>query len=329
MITGGFGGSGVTDVTVETRQLPVALLYDQQGRNQMSAKTDLVQQKLTEAVIHALTNEPETWTKPWQGISGTPRNPSSGSVYTGGNMMILSILSPDPSDPRWSTYKGWTKLGAQVRKGETGTAIIYWGRSFVSPSGQWKSKRPEHGDWTERRIMRGYNVFHASQVDDAPPPPEQPLVNENIDVQAHREWFQSIGSDWREQPSDRAFYNPQDDFIVTPLDTQFETPAGWFATVAHEHTHWTKPEARANRQKVKDGRDEYAFEELVAELGSVFLCNQHGIAADPRPDHAAYIGSWLKALKNDHAFVWDAASRASRAVKFLNEVAVVPEVVTV
>jgi antirestriction protein ArdC len=295
----------------------------------MSEKTEAIQTKLTQSVIDALTNTPGEWTQPWQGVSGMPHNPQTGTIYSGGNMMTLAIMSPDPADPRWSTYKGWVKLGAQVKKGETGTSILFWGSSYVCGTcNKWASKPcPRHAGASSRRMMaRAYNVFHASQVDDAPEY-EQPIISPDMDVQVYREWFQTLGADWREVPSDRAFYSPSGDYISTPEDVQFDSPAGWFGTVAHEFTHWTKPANRADRKKDNDGRAGYAFEELVAELGAVFLANRLGVETDPRPDHCEYIASWLKALNNDNKFVWDAAGQASKAVNFiLKEAAALPEV---
>ena len=284
----------------------------------MSDKTDRIQQELTQAVIDAMENTPEAWTKPWQGVSGSPRNPATGTVYSGGNRMILGWLCPD-GDPRWSTYKGWGRIDAQVRKGETGTPIMYLGKSlYNAETGKWSSKHQDGDEWQARSIWRAYTVFHASQVDGAP---EfiQPTVNADIDVEVHRTWFQSLGADWREAPGDMAYYHPSQDFIFTPEDKQFETPAGWFGTVAHEFTHWTGHADRTGRSGDKrvEGRSAYAFEELVAELGAVFLSNAHGVEVDPRPDHASYIANWLEALKGDRTFVWQAASKASKAVEFL------------
>jgi antirestriction protein ArdC len=295
----------------------------------MSDKTNRIQQELTQAVIDAMTNTPDTWTKPWQGISGSPRNPVTGTIYSGGNRMILGWLCPD-GDPRWSTYKGWLKttgadpeLPCHVRKGETGQGILYMSRTAKNTeTGAWakKGESTKGDEWASRTMLRAYVVFHASQVENAPEW-DQPIVNEDIDTEVGRAWFRTLGADWREAPGDMAFYHPSQDYISTPLDTQFETAAGWFATVAHEHTHWTGHADRTGRsgEKRVEGRSAYAYEELVAELGAVFLCNQHGIAADPRPDHAKYLTSWIKALNDDRTFLWSAASKAGQAVKWMND----------
>lgn len=293
-------------------------------------KTQQVQEDLTRAIIEQMESNPTGWTKPWQGEGNMPHNPQTGTVYSGGNMMTLLWFSPDPSDPRWSTYKGWLKttgadpeLPCHVRKGETGQGILYMSRTAKNTeTGAWakKGESTKGDEWASRTMLRAYVVFHASQVENAPEW-DQPIVNEDIDTEVGRAWFRTLGADWREAPGDMAFYHPSQDYISTPLDTQFETAAGWFATVAHEHTHWTGHADRTGRsgEKRVEGRSAYAYEELVAELGAVFLCNQHGIAADPRPDHAKYLTSWIKALNDDRTFLWSAASKAGQAVKWMND----------
>jgi antirestriction protein ArdC len=300
----------------------------------MSEKTDNIIQSLTQKMVDAMKNDPTGWTKPWQGISGLPHNAQTGNVYSGGNALILMMLSPDDSDSRWSTYKGWEKLGGQVRKGETGTGILFFSRSwFHVDSKKWSSKTPaDTTGWEERGVLRAYTVFHASQVDGAPAKPEQPVVSEDIDVEIHRDWFRTMGADWRETPSDRAFYSPSEDYINTPEDIQFESPEGWFGTVAHEFTHWTGHADRLDRrsERGKNGsRDEYAFEELVAELGATFLSVIRGVETDPRPDHERYIASWLKALDNDPRFIWDAAGKSSKAVNYILENTTTPAAIEV
>ncbi len=293
-------------------------------------KTQQVQEDLTRAILEQMETNPTGWTKPWQGEGSMPHNPQTGTVYSGGNMMVLSWFSPDRSDPRWSTYKGWLKMtGADpempchVRKGETGTAITYMGKyakNKETGKGARKGDDTSGDEWGTGTVLRTYSVFHASQVENAPEW-DQPVVNEDIDTEAGRAWFKTLGADWREAPGNEAFYMPSQDYISTPLDTQFHDAAGWFSTVAHEHTHWTGHADRTGRsgEKRVEGRSAYAYEELVAELGAVFLCNQHGIAADPRPDHAKYLTSWIKALNDDRTFLWSAASKAGQAVKWMND----------
>lgn len=290
----------------------------------MSEKTDNIIHGITQKIVDAMKNDPDGWTKPWQGVGRLPYNAQSGNTYTGGNALVLMWLSPDPSDARWSTYKGWAKLGGQVRAGEKGTGIVYFSQAwFNKDTNKWSSKPMDGEGWEKKGMLKAYSIFHASQVDNAPAKPEQPVVSEDIDVQVHREWFQTLGADWRETPSDRAFYSPSEDYINTPEDTQFESPEGWFGVVAHEFTHWTGHTSRLDRKDDWRGdrgvRNEYAFEELVAELGATFLSVIRGVETDPRPDHARYINSWLKALDSDPKFIWDAAGKASKALNYILE----------
>ncbi len=289
----------------------------------MTNKVDTVIDQLTGAVVDLMENTPEEWTKPWAGRTGLAQNPATGTIYSGGNQMLLMWVN-QTGDPRWSTYKGWQKLGGQVRAGETGQAILYAGKSYKNKeTGKWVNKIPAGStsdQFDSRMMFRAYTVFNGIQVDGAPAW-EQPVVSPDIDVDDYRTYFQSLGADWRETPSDRAFYSPHGDYISTPEDVQFNDATAWFATVSHEFTHWTGHKSRTNRsnEKQKDGRAGYAFEELVAELGAVFLSAHFGVATNPRPDHAQYIKSWLKALNDDKDFIWSAASKAGTAVKWILE----------
>ena len=288
------------------------------------SKPDAIITKMTEAIVKAMQDEPEAWTKPWAGNTELPNNPATGTIYSGGNAFMLMLFSPDSSDPRWSTYKGWEKLGAQVRKGEKGTGILFFNPSWKNDkTGKWSKTMPDapvkvnkEEGWRQVGVLRGYSVFHASQCDGVEKY-EQPEVSD-FNVDDHREWFQSAGADWEEKPSDSAYYSPSVDKIVTPEASQFHTVEGWFGTVAHEFTHWTGHSSRLDRAQTHlFDRSGYAFEELVAELGATFLCKMRGVEIETRPDHVRYIKSWLKALDNDPKFIWDAAGKASKAMNYI------------
>ena len=123
---------------------------------------------------------------------------------------------------------------------------------------------------------------------------------------------------------DRAFYRPSADIIAMPdrhrfIGTETSTATeGWYSTLLHEMTHWSGASHRMDRTFGKRfGDDAYAMEEMVAELGAAFLCGDLGITAEPRPDHAAYIGNWLRILKSDRKAIFTAASAANKAAEFL------------
>jgi antirestriction protein ArdC len=101
---------------------------------------------------------------------------------------------------------------------------------------------------------------------------------------------------------------------------QFKDPAQYYSVFAHEITHSTGNKNRLDRDLTgRFGDKEYAFEELIAELGSAMICGALGLEQQPRPDHAQYIKSWLTALRNDNKFIISAASKAQKAADFALE----------
>ena len=114
-----------------------------------------------------------------------------------------------------------------------------------------------------------------------------------------------------------------------PPFATFRDAASYVATLSHEACHWTAAPHRVNRDLSRYGQDksERAREELIAELGSCFLCADLGIAPElePRPDHASYLDSWLRVLA-------DVANRASAAGECITRIVMdfcVPSVYTI
>lgn len=129
----------------------------------------------------------------------------------------------------------------------------------------------------------------------------------------------------------QAYYAPGSDHIQLPVFESFRDAESFVAIRAHETVHWTAPAHRANRDlsRYHKDRSERSREELVAELGSVFLCADLGIVPElePRPDHASYLSNWLSVLSNDKRFIFSAAAHAQRAVTYLHDLQ--PEAATV
>jgi len=122
----------------------------------------------------------------------------------------------------------------------------------------------------------------------------------------------------------RAFYSRSTEAITMPdrhrfvgTDTSSASEA-WYSTLLHELAHWSGAERRLARTfGERFGDDAYAMEEMVAELTAAFLCGDLGISAEPRADHADYIGHWLRILKADRKAIFAAASAANKAAEFL------------
>ncbi|MBU0799804.1 MAG: peptidase, partial [Alphaproteobacteria bacterium] len=165
-------------------------------------------------------------------------------------------------------------------------------------------------------------VFNAAQVEgfDLEEAPAPSLI-ENIasaDI-----LVQATGADIRHEGS-RAFYNLAQDYIAMPPRETFKDTAhsnateNYYSVLFHELTHWTGAKQRLDRlTPARFGEHDYAFEELVAEMGAAMLCASTGVTATAREDHALYIGTWLQALKSDKKFIFSAASQAQKATDYL------------
>jgi antirestriction protein ArdC len=188
---------------------------------------------------------------------------------------------------RWMTYRQASELGAQVRKGEHGSLVVYADRIT-------KTERNDEGEAIEHEIpyMKGYTVFNVEQVEGLPESfYERPEVGaEKLElIETAEKFFAATGAIVR-HGGHRAFYSPQLDLIQLPLPEAFRDAQSYAAAKAHELTHWTAHPSRLNRTLGKRfGDDAYAAEELIAELGAAFCCAALGITPEPREDHSAYI----------------------------------------
>ncbi len=293
-------------------------------------KVQEVYDNLTSELINQLEKNPTTWTKPFVSIGqNTPHNPISGTVYQGSNFVLLNVVrwGRDYATGKWATYKQWSSVDCQVRKGEKATKGINWSPRFNCLDCKKTSHKacqiPSH---EVRSFMAPnvFSVFNADQVEgdteniEHPDfPAGQDLVEPSVDE--IREAFNRTGSNWSEG-GDSAHYVPALDRIRVPEAKQFATAEGFASTLGHEHGHWTGHESRLNRNlEGRFGDEAYAFEELIAELTSVFICNRLGISHEAEQNHAAYLQSWLKALRGEDGAsrLWKAAGDASKASNYI------------
>lgn len=267
-------------------------------------------QIVTDKIIALMEEHGTDWNKPWKvkGINaGIPYSMSTGEAYTGINALLLGWSGY--SDMRWGTYKAWQDKGAQVRKGEKGTQVIFF-----------KILQKEKTDGTVDKIplLKTYSVFNAAQCDNVPELPVAEPLTECERIQQAEEFIAATGADIRHGDESRAYYVPSLDYISLPRAEHFKTMQGYYGTLLHELTHWTGNASRLDRLKDTGfGSDLYAKEELVAEMGSAYLCALLGIEDEPRPDHAQYLNSWIRQLKQDKYTITRAASAAKKACEFL------------
>jgi antirestriction protein ArdC len=282
-----------------------------------------VYNSVTERIIADLEQGVRPWQSPWRNPAGhgfvsLPLR-ANGEPYRGINTLLLWLHALDKGfvSPHWLTFKQAQALGAQVRKGERASQIVYAGTL----------NRTETDDTTGTEVERGipflkaYAVFNADQIDGLPdrfiPQPREPIPDHSRNAQA--EAFIAATSAEIRHGGAKAYYSPSQDHIQLPPFANFIEAEGYYATLCHELAHWTGHSSRLDRDlsRTRWGDAAYAAEELVAELGAAFICAQLQLTPQIREGHAAYIACWLKVLKADKRAIFTAAAQAQRAADFL------------
>lgn len=286
----------------------------------MTNRADIYQ-TVTDTIIAAIEKGLDgKFEMPWHQINRIPENAKTGNCYQGINVPLLWVyqIKKEYSLPVWATYKQWAEMGAQVKRGEKGAPVVFY-KTFEIES------EDEKDDPQTRIFARHSIVFNAAQVEGyegtASAEAPSPALIENIES-ADR-LAQESGADIR-HGSDQAYYVPAHDYIMMPAREKFRDTTtstateNYYSTLFHELTHWTGAKHRLDRlRQDKFGSQDYAFEELVAELGAAMCCASTGVTSSPREDHARYIENWLHALKSDKRFIFTASSQAQKAVDFL------------
>jgi len=279
--------------------------------------------RVTNQIIAELEAGVRPWIQPWEAAhaAGEVSRPLrwGGLPYRGINVVLLwlSALRQHFTCPLWMTYRQAAELGGQVRGGQKGSLVVY-ADTFM------RRGTDENGDEQEHEVpfLRSYTVFNAEQIDDLPAryyaragQTTHPI--ERIERAEH--FFASTGADIRHGGT-MAYYAPAGDFVQMPPFERFRQVESYYATLGHECLHWTRHPSRLAREfgGSRWGDEGYAMEELVAELGAAYLCADLGLTPEVREDHAAYIGSWLRVLRNDNRAVFSAAAHAQRAADFLH-----------
>jgi antirestriction protein ArdC len=282
-----------------------------------------IYEKVTNRIIADLEQGELTWLKPWSSgnLEGRIVRPlrHNGLPYSGINVLMLwsAAVESGYAAPFWMTFKQAQELGAHVRKGERGHLVVY--ANTIT-----KTEEGENGQDEERKIpfMKGYTVFNVEQIEGLPEhyaaKPEAVIDSAQRIDHAER-FFAATGADIR-HGGNSAHYSGGTDHVQMPAFEAFRSPESYYATLAHELTHWTKHPKRLARDfgRKRWGDEGYAQEELVAELGAAFLCADLALTPEPGMDHAAYIQSWLKVLKEDKRAIFSAAAHAQRAADFLH-----------
>ena len=278
-------------------------------------KLSETRQKLVQSIIDALGQGTLMWQRGWSNCPnsfGLAKSLSTSKPYRGANQWILqaSAMKLGYSSCWFGTFDQVKRLGGSVKKGSKSIQVCLY-----------KPLKRERIDDKGKLIddtfmmMKTFNVFNAEQTTlenykAGFALPTEPAFDrfEKADL-----LFEATGADLR-RGSNRAYYNPVDDYINMPFESQFESQGHWYGTLCHEFIHWSESRIGLDRSKFDES---YGFGELVAELGSCLLMNELGIEQTDFDNSCSYLNGWLKKFKSDPSWLFKASSWASKAVDYL------------
>ena len=274
----------------------------------------------------------EAWVAPWDRMSGFPLNPLTGKGYGGSyNSIILMIMGSRFGDSRFAGFGQWRNSKNPIKKGEKGFHIYFPTFSCSSCSA-----RVGRGDTCKKcksnlkakgaKRMTGFGssvVFNNQQTENPLPAAQSRKLDTDTGFEQAAKIIGKAGADLR-FGGGRAYYSPREDYIQMPDKDSFHTPEGFWATNFHEHAHWTGHASRLGRKGITDptffGSPKYAYEELVAEIASSFLCKHVGIEKGGIDgNHIAYIANWRKAIGDDPSIIRRATGDARSILTWMTK----------
>lgn len=266
-------------------------------------------EEITNKIIEALEQGIVPWHCPFK-VCAFPTNYKTSRQYNGMNTIVLwleNILKGYTSH-YWLGYGQAKQLNGNVKKGERATKIIAYCETKKEAENESDGK-----DVAITHFFRTESVFNLDQIEGIKYDNENNAVFEVVDAD---NFIRNSGAIIRHQ-GERAFYSPSDDLINMPLKSKFNDTEGYYSTLFHELIHWTGYKNRLNRLELKKDSDR-AFEELVAEIGASFLCAEYGITPNIN-NTSSYIASWLKALRDDRKYIYEAVRATNLAVAYLKK----------
>jgi antirestriction protein ArdC len=279
----------------------------QQERKNMNIKS---YENITDRIVGLLEQGTVPWHKPWNVSTGLPRNLITKKPYRGVNPFLL--MAAGYESPHWLTFRQAIQLGGSVKKGEKACPVVFWKHLEMTDK--------ESGELEKVPLLRMYFVFNVAQCEGL-----KNIPAEDASSFAATEAAEIVAG-MPDQPvvkhgMTRAYYSPSSDTVGMPERKRFDTQDAYHATLFHELVHATGHEKRLKRQSITErngfGSDPYCKEELIAELGSAFLCGHAGIVERTIDNSAAYLEGWLNQLKEDKTLIVYAAAQAQKAADFI------------
>ena len=305
--------------------------FQRQIENMATNQTNSLYHRITNQFIDVLKRGAPPWKKPWtqgESTSELPINAATERKYSGINITILwtSAVAHSFKSGRWLTFNQAKAVGGRVKRGQKGTVAVLY-RDIEVPCRDTAAQQLADSDENPLKktikLVRGYTLFNVEQCAGLPKlivqgPPQCDL---KPTWKLHQEAENLVAThkvDVRYE-NDSACYNSTEDFINLPPKCAFGNNTDYYATLMHELTHWTGHSSRLDRPGISSengvGSTEYAFEEMIAEIGSAFLCAEFRIPADPT--HGSYILSWINVLENDPKAIFRSSAQAWKARNYL------------
>jgi antirestriction protein ArdC len=271
-----------------------------------------IYQMVTDKIIGLLDKGVCPWKQPWKGSE--PTNLASGKVYKGINYLLLSCLGFESN--YWITYRQAKKLGGSVKAGEKSPCFVVFSDTYLAKKVLADGSVEEEPRW----FLKYSPIFNISQCRGIEDPGIEDEGTRKIEpIQTCVKFVEGIREHPKISLGEAAAYHPKNDMITLPAINRFKDAESYYSVLFHELTHWSGAAHRLNRPQPMHSTDRpgYAREELIAEVGSAFICARCGIDTATVEDSASYIHGWLKALRNDRKLVPEAARAARLAVEFL------------
>ena len=293
-------------------------------------KQDEIYEKITETIITWLETSKDdiSWQKQWKYFAGNNHKSILNRPYQGVNQLLCGLTAHKNNweSKTWATFNQWNKMGHKIKKGSSGTNVIKLLKLAVKEKDN-SGKEITKGTFSS---MKFFTVFNGNQVENYSG--DKQLVEPKLLWSP--EDFAMIDNRAKElgvvlkDGENKCYFSPSEDCIGMPQKFQFKKPEHYYASFLHELTHWTDKENRSPREeKIKKifgggsrfSEENYAFEELVAEIGSAFLLSHYNLETDSqmREDHIPYIKFWIKSLKSNNKMIVKAASYAQSACNFI------------
>ena len=266
--------------------------------------------RITERIVSLLSQGTVPWHKPWRVQTGLPRNLITQRPYRGINAFLLMAMNYE--SPNWLTLRQANAMGGQIKPGEKSCPVVFWKPMKVQDKETKEDKKIP--------FLRLYHVFNVSQCTGLKniPPADNTAFIQTLPAE--------LVANMPQRPvikhgMNMASYSPVSDVVNMPDRVRFQSEDHYYTTLFHELVHATGHEKRLKRASIMErngyGSNPYAKEELIAEMGSAFLCGYAGIVDQTIDSSAAYLEGWLKQLHEDKTLIVHAAAQAQKAADFI------------